>query len=144
VRRADKNPKETGNESNPGRQQRAECPGEERRQEAGFVPPAHETDKLEHHDQRPRSCLGESETVHHLTGLEPAKCIDRLLRDVGQHGIGAAEGHDCGFAKEKAFLEQSVVPTEAKAGEKNRRPPKRQANDQYPRGARPGRTRTAG
>ncbi len=33
-----------------------------------------------------------------------------LLRDVGQDGIRATKGNDCGFAKKNAFFEKSMLP----------------------------------
>jgi hypothetical protein len=74
-----------------------------------MIPSAHEADKLQHHDERPGSRLGETEAVHHLARLQPSVMGERLLRDVGQKGIGAAECHDRSFAEEKTFLEKSVV-----------------------------------
>ena len=35
--------------------------------------------------------------------LEPAVLLDRLLRHVGQHGVGAAEGDDRRLAEEDAI-----------------------------------------
>ncbi len=109
----------------------------------GLVPSAHETDKLQHHDQRARSCFGQSKAVHHLAGLEPAEILHRLLRDIRQHRVGATESDHRGFAKEKAFLEKRVVPSQPEADEKNRHPPKRQANQRDSRRARPRRPRMA-
>ena len=58
VRRAEKNPEEAGNECGPGGDERAEGGGEQRRECAGLIPSAHETDELQHHDERARRCLG--------------------------------------------------------------------------------------
>ena len=99
VRPADKNPKKTRRESRPSGEQCAERRGEQRRQSFRMLPRAHESDELQNHDQRPRRCFGETESVHHLTRLQPAVMKQRLLRDIGQHGVGAAESHDGRFAE---------------------------------------------
>ena len=67
-----------------------------------------EADELHHHDQRPRGGLGHAEPVEHLAGLEPAIGLDRLLRHVGEHGIGAAEGDDGHLREEDADIAEDV------------------------------------
>src|ERR1700730_7628951 len=120
MRSPEENPEETRDEGNPSCDYRAHCPGEKGRQEAGLVPPAHETDKLQHHDQRTWSCLRQPEAIHHLSGLEPAELLHRLLCDVRQHRIGASACHDRGLAKKKPFLEESVLPSLPSADQENR------------------------
>ena len=48
--------------------------------------------------------LRHAEAVEHLARLEPAVVLDRLLRDIGQHRIGAAEGHHRHLAEEDGDL----------------------------------------
>jgi hypothetical protein len=62
---------------------------------------AHEADELGDHDQRPRRRLGHAEPVQHLARRQPAVVLHRLLRDVGEHRIGAAEGDDGHDAEER-------------------------------------------
>ena len=57
-----------------------------------------------HHDQRARRRLGHAEAVEHLAGLQPAVGLDRLLRDIGEHRIGAAEGDDRHLGEEHRDL----------------------------------------
>ena len=47
-----------------------------------------EPNKLGDHDQRTGCGLGQSQTVEHLSGFDPAVVFDRLLGDISQHGIG--------------------------------------------------------
>ena len=61
-------------------------------------------DELDDHDQRPRCRLRHAEPIQHLAGLQPAIGLDRLLRHVGEHGIGTAEGDDGHLGKEQANL----------------------------------------
>ena len=61
---------------------------------AGFAKCADERDELHHLDQWAGRRLGHAEAVEHFAGLEPAEGFDRLLRDVGEDGVGAAERDD--------------------------------------------------
>ncbi len=128
VRRAEKNPKETRDERRPRSNQRTERACEQRRESARMIPAAHEADELQNHDERSRCCLGETEAVHHLTWLKPAIGSGRLLRDVGQNRVGAAEGDHRGFAEEETFLEQCGVPALPETDHQQRRPPERNAD----------------
>ena len=61
---------------------------------------------------------------------------ERLLRDIRQNGVGAAESHDCGFAEEEAFLEQNVFGAIQEADREERAKPKRQTNEYNSPGTR--------
>ena len=82
---------------------RAECSGEQRRQTLRVLPSAHETDKLQNHDQRTRRRFRETKSVHHLAWLEPAVMKERLLRDIRQDRIGAAKSDNGRFAEENSL-----------------------------------------
>ena len=101
-----------GHEGHPGGEQAAERARHERRQRAGIAEGAHEAHELEHHDERAGRGLGHAEAVEHLAGLEPAVVLDRLLGDVGQHRVGAAEGHDRHGREEGGDLAEHVVGAE--------------------------------
>ena len=53
--------------------------------------------------------LGQTKTVHHLAGREPAVMRESLLRDIRQNGVGAAESDDGRLAEEEAFLEKRMT-----------------------------------
>ena len=59
---------------------------------SGIAVGGEEADELEHHDQRSGRGFGKAEAVEHLAGFQPAIMLDRLLPDIGEHRIGAAEG----------------------------------------------------
>ena len=65
---------------------------------------AHEAHELQHHDQRPRGRLRQTEADRHLAGLEPSVRPDGRLVDVGEHGVRAAERDDRGLGEEPAHL----------------------------------------
>ena len=69
VRTAQKNPKKARRERHPGGEQCAECGREQRRQTLRVLPSAHESDKLQDHDERSRCRFSETKSVHHLTRL---------------------------------------------------------------------------
>ena len=103
VRAAQKNPEKAGRERRPSGEQCAQRGREQRRQTLRVLPSAHEADELQDHDERSRRRFGETKSVHHLARLEPTVMKKRLLRDIRQHGVGAAEGdHGC-FAKENSL-----------------------------------------
>ena len=56
--------------------------------------------------------LGHAEAVQHLARPEPVVVLDRLLRDVGQHGVGAAEGDDRHLGEEEGDLAERVAGAE--------------------------------
>ena len=82
-------------------------------------------DELQHHDQRPRRRLRHAEPVKHLAGGEPVIVFDRLLRDIGEHGIGAAERHQRHFGEKQRDLAKNVGRSEPKDQDNRRRDPKR-------------------
>ena len=55
-------------------------------------PAADEAHERDDHEQRTRRRLAQHQAVDHLRRADPAMRLDRALDDVGQHGIGAAEG----------------------------------------------------
>ncbi len=77
--------------------------------EPGVAVGAEERDELHDHDQRARRGLGEGEAADHLAGCEPAVDLDGLLGDVGQHGVGAAEGDQRGAGEEQRLVGEDAV-----------------------------------
>lgn len=51
----------------------------------------------------------QAEPTHHFSGGEPTEGLHRLLRDVGEDGVGAAEGHQCGAGEEQALFGEDAV-----------------------------------
>src|SRR5262249_25922971 len=94
-----------------------------------MLPPAHEAHKLHHHDPRAGRRLGQTQSVHHLSRLEPAIMEERLLGDVRQHSVSAAKGDHGGFAKENALAKQSVIPALPKTDRDCWRSPEDEPND---------------
>ena len=76
-------------------------------------PAADEADKGDNHDQRAGSGFAERQAVDHLAGGQPVVVFDAALVDVGQHGIGAAEGHQRGLGEEPAHLRERAGGAEA-------------------------------
>ena len=113
IGRAEEDPEEARRERHPGREQAAERAGEQRRQRAGIAKRRHEADELQHHDQRAGRRLRHAEAVEHLARRQPVIVLDRLLRDIGQHRIGAAERHHRHLAEEHRDLAEDVVPARA-------------------------------
>ena len=74
-----------------------------------MTPRAKEADELQHHDQRPRRGLGEAKSIEHLRGAEPLIILHRLLRDVGQHRIGATECDHRGLAEKNPLAKERVI-----------------------------------
>ena len=68
--------------------------GQQRRQGTGLAEGGQKADELRDHDQRPGRRLGHAEAVQHLAWLQPVIVLDRLLGDIGQYRVGAAEGDD--------------------------------------------------
>src|SRR3546814_10888036 len=54
--------------------------------------------------------------------------LNSLLCDIGEHGIGAAEGHHCHLAEEGGDAAEYVVRTECEQQRRDRRQPKHQQN----------------
>src|SRR5882672_10240995 len=88
-----------------------------------MLPAAEEADELKHHDERAGRGFGETQPVEHLARVKPAMVLDRLLADVRQHRVRAAERHHRRLAKEEPFAEQRVPPTQPRAEGQDRRPP---------------------
>ena len=80
-------------------------------------------------DQRPRRGLGEAERVHHFRRRHPAVGLDHLLRHIGQHRIGAAEGHHRKFREKYADVDQNMMRAEHHRREGDRRPPDHETGD---------------
>jgi hypothetical protein len=55
--------------------------------------------------------------------------LDRLLRHIGQHGVGAAEADHGELGKERSDAHQHVVRPERGDGQRHRRPPHDKADD---------------
>ena len=75
-----------------------------------MLPCADESDELQYHDQRTGCGFGETEPVHHLAGFEPSVMKKRLLRDIGENGVGATESYDGRFTEKHAFLKKGMIP----------------------------------
>ena len=108
-RRSEEDPEEARHVGHPRRQHRGERAGEPGRERARAPVGAEEADELHHLDQRTGRRLRHAEAVEHLAGREPAVVLDGLLRHVGEHGVGAAEGHDGELAEEEGDLREDVV-----------------------------------
>ncbi len=84
-----------------------------------------EADELRDQDQRAGRGLGEAEAIHHFRRGHPVMGLDRLLRHIGEHRIGAAEAHHRELGKERADADQHVAGAERQRGQRDRRPPQR-------------------
>ena len=131
VGRAEEDPEEAGDEGDPGRQQSAKRGRQHRRQRAGIAIGGHEADELQHHDQRARRGLGHAEAVEHLARLQPVIMLDRLLGDIGQHRIGAAERHHRHLGEEQRDLAEHVGLPEPDQQRGNRHHPQQQPHRTY-------------
>ena len=60
-------------------------------------------DEGQDQDQRSGRRLAKREPVHHLRRREPLVFLDRRLRHIRQHGIGATEGNQRGRVKNSAM-----------------------------------------
>ena len=58
--------------------------------------------------------------------LHPVIMLDRLLRDIGQHRIGAAEGHQRHLAEEQRDLAEDIAPGRGRSGGRDRHQPEQQ------------------
>ncbi len=122
VGRAEKDPDEARHEGDPGDEDRAERAGEHRGEGARLLMRGVEADETQHQDQRPRRRLCERQAIDHVAGGEPAIALHRLLRDVGEHGIGAAESDHCHLGEEQAHLREDVRAAQ-QCGEQRRSAP---------------------
>src|SRR5437899_10602200 len=123
VRADQKKIKKAGHERCPGAHKSAQRCSEKWWQPARHVPAAHESHKLEHHDQWAGFRFREAKPVHHLTRLQPVKILHSVLGDVLQHGVSTAKRDDRCLTKEQTFPEKRIVPPTPKASEQNRQPP---------------------
>src|SRR5438067_668480 len=73
VRAAEKNIKKARHERCPCADESAQRCSKKRWQATRHVPAAHESHKLEHHDQWARFRFRKAKAVHHLTRLQPVK-----------------------------------------------------------------------
>jgi hypothetical protein len=89
---------------------------------------AHEADELHDHDQRAGRGLGQAQAIQHLAGLEPAVGLDRLLRDVGQHGVGAAESNHRHLREEYGDVREDIARTEREQQRGDRPEPEHEAD----------------
>ena len=87
---------------------------------------AHEAHELRHHDERAGRRLGHPEAVQHLAGPEPAIGTDRLLGNIGEHGIGAAKGDDRHLAEEQGDVAEHIAAAERDQEEGDRSQPEHQ------------------
>ena len=100
---------EAGSERRPRGDHRAQHTGRHGREVAGVLVRADEPDELEHHDERARRGLGETEADHHLAGQQPAVLRDGCDVHVRQDGVGAPERDQRRLAEEPPHLRQCVV-----------------------------------
>ena len=98
--------------------------------DAGVAIGAEERDELHHHDQRPGGGLSQREPVDHLAAGHPVVGVDRLLGDVGEHGVGAAEGDHGGAGEELALFDEHAVAAEQDGGREHGRRPQDEPEDQ--------------
>jgi hypothetical protein len=84
-----------------------------------------ESDELHDLDQRARRRLGQAESVEHLAGTQPAVVLDRLLRDVGEHRVRAAEGDGRHLREEQRDLREHVGAAERGEQQRDGRRPER-------------------
>ena len=112
IGRTEKHPEKAGREGDPGDQQSRQCSRQQRRQHLRAPIAGEKADILHDHDERARCRLGHAETGQHLAGAQPVISLDRLLRDIGQHGIGAAETDDGDFAEEHRETREDIIRAE--------------------------------
>ena len=121
VGRAEEDPQKTGHERHPGGEEAAEDAGSQRIEPVGSAIGAEKGDELHNQDQRAGRGLGEAQSRQHLAWRQPAVGFDRLLRDIGKNGVGAAEGDDGHFAEEDPDIDERGRPAEHR-GQRQRRP----------------------
>ena len=116
VGRAEEDPEEARHEGHPGGDERAE----ERRRRAAAARRDRARRRGRRRTARPGSAgRGSSRPCParraSRPAVEPAEVLDRVLRHVGEHRVGAAEGDDGGLAEEEPSLDQDVVARRARA-----------------------------
>jgi hypothetical protein len=140
VRCAEEDPQEARHERHPRRQERREHCREHRRQRAGIAVAGEEADELHDHDQRARRRLRHAEPGQHLVGPQPVILLDRLLRDVGENRVRAAERDDGGLAEEEPDLPVHGVRAAGGENPGERREPQRPAGREHAQGVAERRT----
>src|SRR5437763_70635 len=88
-----------------------------------MVPRAKETDELQNHNEWTWCCFGETESIEHLRRGQPVIMFHRLLGNVGQHGISAAESNDSCFAEKNSFAKNRMLGSEKNSGQSKRQRP---------------------
>ena len=105
VRCAEEDEQEAGEEGHPSGDTGSQgCRGKGS-EVAWMLPRASESDELEDHDQGAGCGFGQAEAGDHLSLGEPAVGFHRLLGDIREHGVGAAEGDESGLTEKEAFLD---------------------------------------
>ncbi len=84
--------------------------------------------------------LGHPQAVEHLARLEPAIGADRLLRDPGQHRVGAAKVSTASFEK-KVAMSAKTLPGASSTSSATGREPQRQRDQPCAEGPGPRRAR---
>ena len=90
------------------------------------------TDKAnegDNHDERPRCRFTQRQAINHLGRRQPAIAVHSPLIDIGQHGIGAAEGQQGSLGEEPAHLRQGVLPTVTGGQHDHRNQPQQHADE---------------
>lgn len=106
---AQKDKKEARDEGDPSSHYCA-CSGHEKGAERlGAIPAAKEADKLKHEYKGARGSLGETEAIKHLRSSEPAVIFYGLLGNIGEDGVGTAEGNDRGLGEKDTLRKQDVI-----------------------------------
>ena len=125
-RGAQEDPQEAGHERHPGGQQAAQRSGHHRIEPARITEGGHEPDELRDHDERAGRRLRHAQAVQHLAWTQPVVMLHGLLGDVGQHGIGTAEGHDRHLAEEDRCLSERAACTQRDQQQNDRHQPQRE------------------
>jgi hypothetical protein len=125
-RRAETDPEKAGHKGAPGREQPTKDTGQHGGKRAWIAIGGKKAHKLDHHDQRSRRSFRHAEPVEHLARPQPSVGIDRLLRHVGEHRVGAAERDDRHLREEEADLREDARTADAVANHQHRQEPERE------------------
>ena len=109
VGRADENPQKAGREGHPGREQPAERAGQQRRHAPGARNAAMKPTNCSTMMSGPGVVSAMPSPSSISPGRQPVQRLDHLLRDIGEHRVGAAEGHDRHLREEHGDLREDVV-----------------------------------
>jgi hypothetical protein len=123
-----KHPQKARRKRDPGGQQRAQQPGDQRGERCGRAGCRQIADKLRDHDQRAGRGFGQPQPVGHFGRGQPVLRAHRLLRHIGEHGIGAAERDHRQLGKKHPDLPQHVMRAERGEHQPHRRRPDRAAD----------------